>query len=316
MSHCVLISAAGTGTAFGIVTSLRRTWGEQVRIITADINPAHLATASVFADRHLEVPLSSDENFLPTVRRCIQSEEVDTYVPLLNAEFIHAHALSIDLPSCDIWSSALIAGLVRSKRATSTWLASHGLPVPPSLSLSEISLDGNYFVKPDNGSGSHGARRASGLEVQALDLSNFVVQQVCDEPEITVDSFFDISTGRCRAVARERIEVKSGVSTKVRVYEDPVLTKIAGRIGESLKQKGSICFQVMSLNGEYAITDLNFRPGAGTAMSAATGIDLVSASFACRWGEDYSPFLAAKLPYGGLYVTRQYAEFVMPGELS
>jgi len=312
MTHRILISAAGTGTAFCMLTRLRAIWGEEVVIVTADTSPAHLVTASVLADHHVELPPCKDPAFVAALRQVIESQGIGTYVPLLNSEFRHAHALAAVLPSCDIWSSAEAARLVGSKRAAADWLRGVGLSVPPNFDHPQIDPDGIYFAKPDDGSGSQGARQVTGTEALTLDPAVFVVQPLCAGPEITVDSFFDIGAGRGRAVARERIEVKSGVSTKVRVFEDSALSVIARRIGEGLRQRGTICFQVMHLNGEYVVTDLNFRPGAGTALTVATGIDLVSAAFACRWGEDYSLFLAGDIPPEGHYVTRQYAEFVMP----
>ena len=123
----VLVTAAGTGTAFGIVTRLRATWGEEVEIVTADINPARLVTASVLADHHVEVPLSTDAAFVPALRQVIEGHGISTYVPLLNSEIRHAAALSEVLPECDIWSSPEAALLVASKRAAAEWLYARGL---------------------------------------------------------------------------------------------------------------------------------------------------------------------------------------------
>jgi hypothetical protein len=311
MPRRVLVSAAGTGTAFGIITRLRATWGEDLEIVTADINPAHLVSTSVLADHHVEVPPCNDASYVQVLKGVIEKHKISTYVPLLNGELRHAQTLSEMLPACDVWYSAGSSSLVISKHAVSQWLIRLGINVPPSLNNPAIDPDGVYFCKPDDGSGSHGARLITGRDAKNLDRREFVVQPVCSGPEITVDSFFDAVAGRGRAIARERVEVKSGVSTKARVYEDNTLSEIARRIGEGLRQRGTICFQVMRLNDEYVVTDLNFRPGAGTAMTVATGIDLISAAFACRWGENYEHFFATELPLGGVYVTRQYTEFVM-----
>jgi hypothetical protein len=62
----------------------------------------------------------------------------------------------------------------------------------------------------------------------------------------------------------------------------------------------------------WLVTDLNLRPGAGTAMSAAAGVDLLAAMAACRWAEPVEPYIASPLPEGGVHVTRQYAEYLMP----
>lgn len=312
MTRRVLISAAGTGTAFCLLTRLRATWGEKIQLFSADINPAHLATASALAERHFQVPSARNPEFLPTLRSLIGIESLDTYIPLLNPEIRQAAKLVPVFPQCDIWATNLSGTLSSSKRAATKWLKELGLGVPKTLNTNEIDSNSHYFAKPDDGTGSHGARLVTGKEALELDTDIYLIQPVCVGPEITVDSFFDASTGRARAIARERIEVKSGVCTKARVYEDSTLSEIARCIGQGLQQCGTICFQVMQLNGEYVVTDLNVRPGAGTALTVATGIDLISAAFACRWGEEYECLLSNKLPPQGAYVTRQYAEFVMP----
>jgi hypothetical protein len=138
-----------------------------------------------------------------------------------------------------------------------------------------------------------------------------IAQDLCQPPEITIDSFYDVETGIGRAIARERLQTKDGVCTKAKVFEDPTFTEYARVIGEGLQQRGVICFQVMRLNDAWAITDLNLRSGAGTAMTCAAGADLLAAAFACRWNEDFRPFLGGEIAPEGIFVTRQYAEFVM-----
>jgi hypothetical protein len=90
-----------------------------------------------------------------------------------------------------------------------------------------------------------------------------------------------------------------------------VLSGYAALIGEALGQQGTICFQVMSSRDEWVLTDLNLRPGAGTAMTCAAGTDLLSAHFACRWGLPYKRYLGEEDLGEEVIVTRQYAEFVM-----
>jgi hypothetical protein len=153
----------------------------------------------------------------------------------------------------------------------------------------------------------------SGADILSSCDTSVVVQEICGGPELSVDAFFDFQTGTVKAVARERIEVKSGVATKARLFESIELTEYASRIGQALSQRGTICFQVMTVGSRYVVTDLNCRPGAGTAMTIAAGIDVIAGSLACRWSEPYAHYLAHELPLNGSIVTRQYSEFLMQG---
>jgi len=315
LKHRILISASGTGTAFAIISRLRAVWGDAVEIFSTDVNPSHLVTSSVFVDRHFQVLPASDPGYLKSITTIIDEHAIDTYVPLLNAEIFLGLDIAKRFPQCDIWTSELTASLSTSKREASQWLKGLGVAVPDTLSNPEIDPEHEYFIKPDDGFGSVGARRIVGKDALELNTASNLVQPICSVPEITVDSFYDNSTGFCRAICRKRIEVKSGVCTKALVFENEELSLIAEKIGRGLAQRGTICFQVMTFESEYVVTDLNFRPGAGTALTISTGIDPIAAAFACRWLQPYESFLSIRLPHNGVYVTRQYAEFVMPNEL-
>jgi predicted ATP-grasp superfamily ATP-dependent carboligase len=128
-------------------------------------------------------------------------------------------------------------------------------------------------------------------------------------PEITLDTFRG-RDGRSRTVCRERLEVKAGVCTKARLFEDEVLADLGRRVAEGLDIRGSFCMQMMQnpqSNG-WEITDVNCRPGAGTRLSAAAGVDVLSAWFADRWGEDPARFLRPLSRE--CFVVRSYQEWV------
>jgi len=306
----VLISASGSGTAFAMIMSLRKTWGEAISITTMDINPRHLVTSSLLANDHIICPRSDNQIYGSFVIETIKKHNVSLFCPILNNDFILIDAI-IRETGCKVMAPQCSTELACSKTNTACWLRNLGLPTPPILSRRNIISDQMYFAKPDNGFGSIRSRIITGSEALTSLDDSFIVQPLCDPPEITVDAFFDVETGRCRAIARERIEIKSGVCTKAWVYEDEILSEYAFIIGNALKQRGTICFQVMRLDEKPVITDLNFRPGAGTAITVAAGIDMLSASFACQWGLDYHRFISNILPKEGLFVTRQYSEFVM-----
>ena len=313
-SRRVLVCAAETGTAFAMVKCLRGHWGSHVHVVTADSNPHHLVTASLLSDRHLQVPELKDPAFAGALARILDAEAITDYIPLQDAEFAVAEELRPRHPSVAIWLSALYPRLAHDKLEAQNWLEGLGLPVPSRYEIGALPEQGELFAKPRRGFGSRGAMRQSVEVLRTMPrtaLQDLILQEVCSGPEVTVDSFYDAATGAHRAVMRERLAVRSGVCTTARLFDDAYLSDCARRIGAALEQRGTICFQVMRSAAGWAITDLNLRPGAGTAMSVAAGIDLLRAAVACRWGEPYAVMIARPLPAGGVYVTRQYAEFVM-----
>jgi len=312
----VLIGSAGTGTAFAAATALRRVWSQSVCIVAIDINPWHLFTTSLLADEYEHVPFSNSETFPTVLQEIIQRYAVDTYMPLLPDEMLLAAQLR-DQSLIPTEVSVLAPPTESCAACADKWtlnqlLAEHGVPVPRSSSASDPFAGKDFFLKPKNGTGSYGARKVKADELASIvgnSAEEWVIQEICTGPEVTVDAFYDKSSNFIRAVCRERIEIKSGVSTKCRLFIDKDLCRYALSVATILDLTGSFCFQVMRNTSGWVVIDVNPRPGGGTAMCALVGNDFFAATFAQIWGEDTIRFFREF--EGDHFVTRQYAEFLM-----
>lgn len=312
------LGAAGTQTAFGLLTSIRRTWGSDVFIVAADINPRRLIPASTIADAYVQVPRADDDSFPDFLVEALVRHSVDTYIPIMDTEIVVAATLRAAgrLPShvLTLAPSAEVTTRCLDKLEMARWLDAEGFPSPRTSlpALAEWSSDG-LVVKPRRGVGSVGVRiLTTPSDLAALrDDESVVVQERCAAPELTIDAFRSRRTGTGQAVCRERIEVKAGVSTKARVFYDRELEALAMSLGTRLGLTGAFCFQVMRANGteRWMITDVNPRPGAGTTMSAAVGFDVLTATLADAW--DLADGQPLEVPSEDRYVARQYAEYVL-----
>ncbi len=312
----VLLGACGTGTSFAIATRLRSTWGDAVHLVGLDTNPRHLVATSVLCDDFIQAPPVKSQEFQPFLVATIRTRDIDTYVPILNDEI----ALASEISREGAFESISIAAphaenphLCCDKHEQSLWLSRLGVNAPKTSDSFDKISGSHLFVKPGNGFGSVAAEALPRNVVEGLDrskLDGMIFQEICEGPEVTVDSFYDSIGNYQQVICRERLETKSGVCTKARLFQDEALAEIALSIGRGLNQRGTICFQVMQLHGEWAVTDLNFRPGAGTAMTCAAGWDVLSAMFACQWGEPYEGFFPSGPLERDIFVTRQYSEFI------
>lgn len=314
--HVVLLGSAGTGTAFAAACALRRAWSQSVKIVAMDINPQHLVTTGLLADAFEQVPLSVSSEFPKILGDILARYAIDTYLPLFPEEIALAARMrdagQIPPAVTVMAPPAEASEICANKWKLSELLSSAGIPVPRTALAANPFAAEELFLKRIAGTGSHGARKVKAAELAGWiggDEKNWIVQEVCFSPEVTVDAFYDPSSGFCHVVCRERIEVKSGVSTKCRLFSDEMLGDYARRIAVALGLKGSYCFQVMRAAAGWAVTDINPRPGAATAMCATTGNDFFAATFAQRWGEEVERFF--HVLEGDCYVTRQYAEFLM-----
>lgn len=316
VSHRVLIGSAGTGAGYFAAVSLRRAWGETVEIVTMDINPRHLVTATLLANSFEQVPFTSSPEFRGRLQNIIARYEIDTYLPLLPEELILASELrdAGALPA-NLMVLAPLGTVTRvtcDKLASANWLEIENLPTPRTSPATAPFLAATYFLKPKTGSGSKGAKVVSAEDLAVMthsEVEQAVVQEVCTGPEFTVDAFHDPLSDFTVAVCRERIEMKSGVTIKARIFHDETMAGMARDLATKLPLCGSFCFQVLKNQGKWRIIDINPRPGAATSMSHLTGNDFFAATFALHWGENYQKFFTPLI--GETFVTRQYSDFVM-----
>jgi carbamoyl-phosphate synthase large subunit len=315
----VLIGASGTGTSFGIISRLRAIWGTEIYLAGVDIFEKRLVTSSNFLDDFFKVCRADSPEYSHEISRLIGDLNIDIFIPILNNEILLAAHLQTDARFKDVqfWSSEIYAKCL-DKRFAAELLKTNGVPVPREYDpTGERLASGKWFIKPINGAGSFGAKIINESEIGLIptaELNNSIIQEICDGPEITVDSFYDRNSGFSRAYCRERIEVKSGVCTKTRIFSDVELSKIANLLGSVINQEGAICFQVMTVDNKYVVTDLNLRSGAGTSMTVNAGFDIIGANFAYRTQKSYMHYLPELEIGKSIYVTRQYSDFVMERE--
>jgi carbamoyl-phosphate synthase large subunit len=304
--HRVLLGTAGTGTSWGLLTSLREVEPDAY-VVAIDKAPAHLVAASAAANAFEQVPaLTERVEFTTRLLALFERHEVDTYLPTHDPELILAAGLreagQIDGIACSApqcWSGELCW----DKLALSRWLVEKGFPTPVTVPAGDIAWPGKaWIVKPRKGVGSKGVLKIeSALDLDRArgrgDTADAIAQPLLPGPEVTVDAFLG-RNGKAAALCRERVEVKSGVCTKARLFHDPYIEDLVLELGRKLELRGAFCAQLMfDDGGKSLLTDVNPRPGAGTRLAAAVGFNVHAAMIADLWGDDPSPHLG--------YVTRE-----------
>jgi carbamoyl-phosphate synthase large subunit len=296
---CIALTAAGTGTSYGIARSLRDSFGTALRIVAFDTNPPELQATSQLADVSCQIGPAAEPGYTGHLSQLLQTHRVTLWWPVLDQE------LAIAAEVCDLWSDGAViapasdvATLCWDKLGMADWLRSVGLPTPRTWPGDEAAAAGGaVLIKPRRGLGSRGvtkpANRRQLLELLTATEEEMIIQQLCDGPEVTVDAFRGRSHSVEAAICRERLEVKAGVCTKARVFHDGEIEATVLTLGRLLGLDGAYCVQLMRAPGTAAwtITDVNARPGAGTRMSVVCGFDVLSATLLDRWGHDPEPAL-------------------------
>jgi carbamoylphosphate synthase large subunit len=316
-ARTVVLGGAGSSAAFAAAASLRRRWADQVRIITMDTHPAHLVAASELADVHVEAPLAAAPEFPAFLENALRDSGASAYLPIIPREVCVGAMLAAQWRG-DRSIFALLPSLAAARACADKWLLHEelcrlGIPTPRTwLGTAKVpQAMGAVIVKPRAGYGSRGVRETSANDlVQAAGVTDEdVIQERCSGPEVSVDVLRAPDGSGSRALCRERLEVRAGVCTKCRVFEDPELGSLAVAACEGLGLGVLSCIQCMRAGGRWVVTDVNPRPGAGTAMSGVTGNDFFGAAFAAVWGQPWRPIMRSLGE--SAFVTRQFKEILM-----
>jgi carbamoylphosphate synthase large subunit len=316
MKKNLLISAGGTATAWHLASLVTEKFAAYFNLYVCDINPPNLIPAARLARYFIQVPPISDPNYWPHMLGLFVKHQIDIYVPLIDAD---VYMFGTDIPElrklgiriAGIPSSA--SAIIRNKRFLSKFLDNCGFRVPKILAIEDVKNHpgSRFFLKPEQGFGSKDARIVEAEETRYWleKESGLLIQELCREPEVTVEVF---NQDTVLSLCRERLETKAGVCTKARIFMDDALHLLAVRLCAVLDLPIAFCFQVMlGTDGQWVITDVNPRLGAGTALSSAYGWSLASAALVC-WGDlSFSPMEFLKTLPGEKHVVRVYQELLM-----
>lgn len=305
----LLITAAGTGTGFGYAQAKARRF-PGITLLTGDIHPAEQVTASLFAERHLILPPTSEEIYFSKLHELLCDWSVDIYIPLIDTEVAQA-AIAIERHVLPVTAACNSAGFCQAATAKSSydqWFNAAGVSTLKPLSHGEIRNHARVVAKRDGGFGGRATRIVEAAdEIDGLLQENWSMYPYIEGDEFTVDCF--PLGDQVMTSIRQRLEVKSGVCTKARIGKEDVLTEWALHVCRSFALNHPFCFQTRKADGIHYLIDINPRLGAGTTMSALNGMDFFAAHLAYLSGQEPRQFLRPR--FDQCVVTRQYCDYLM-----
>ena len=308
----IFILGGGTATAWHLCNIIKRDFLDCFYLYIGDINERKFIPSSLLCDRYIQLQYTTNHSFYYSyMLEVLKNEKIDFLIPLIDNDLFLFSNDNPDLLKLNVQSTSPCGktmNICMTKKNISIFLTEHGLLVPRHYKKEEIETEKVYFVKPNKGFGSKDARTEKGKDISYSD--DIIIQEVLHKPEITVEIFK--KNDYYNFIIRERIETKSGVSTKARFIIDSEIVTIINRINNIFDLPLVSCVQFMKNEEEkWYLTDLNMRLGAGTALSTAAGFSIASAFISVLAGRgDFKKYLK-DVPMN-LIVTRVYNELVMP----
>lgn len=310
----LLLLSCGTNACFHIAKILKEKFSKDFYIVGCDINKQWLIPSCDYLDKFYQSPFSSEENYYSFVLNVCKNEKIDFLLPSFDKDQFLFSCDNHDLKELGTQSLAIKKSLFfyRDKECTNKFLESIGIPVPKRFTKDIVEEETEYFVKPVIGAGSRGIQKLLGSEIRKSinDYKNCVIQELCFEPEYTLECF--LYSGEIYSVVRERIASKSGVCTKTRLFQDKELERYAYKLAENTELPHIFNMQFMkNSKDEYVCTDLNLRTAGGMSLSYVAGWDEVSALANIMLGKDEKTIRASLDKFiPEQYIVRHYEDSV------
>lgn len=309
----LMILSCGTNASYHVCKHIKENFFEDFYLIGTDTNDSWLVPSISFIDSFYKVPKSEDGDFVNSICEIFDKERPDFILPSFDFDqklFYNGSDILKKFNVKSLSTSERTLKIYENKLSMNSFLINNGLPTPVIFNFNECDNESEYFVKPCRGVGSIGARILTGKEIKCIDKDSIIIQEICKKPEVTMECFHygTFFTSICR----ERIDTKSGVCTKARIFQDDELFEIGKKFSSLLDVPYLFNLQFMkNTENHWVITDVNLRTAGGMSMSCAVGWDAVSALAKIMLGKTQAEICNSFSPIPeDCFVVRSYQDIV------
>ena len=277
----VLLSSAGRRVALlRCFREAAAALGAGLEVHATDMAPEWSAACGS-ADRAHAVPAATTDAYVTATLDICARERIDLLVPTIDTEL---HALAAARERFAAIGTHVVVGdvemvdMARDKLATARFLEDAGIPTPPTEAAEAVDDDWRWpaIAKPRHGSASRGLARLRGhADLSALVMTEpYVVQELLDGQEYTVNLYFDASGGLRCAVPHRRVAVRAGEVEKGVTERHEPLCALARQLATAVagRTRGAWCFQAfVDAAGQPSVFEINARFGGGYPLAHHAG---------------------------------------------
>src|SRR5574344_686265 len=311
----ILLLSCGTTACYHFSKIIKTNFKNEFIIIKTDINKKYFIPNFYYIDKFYKVPLSKSTNYYQTILKICKDEKIDFIIPSFDYDqtlFYPENKDLIDLGVISLSTSFdTINDFYKNKKLINSKLKEFGFLIPKIYDLKELKDEKTYMIKPINGVASIGIEMLNKAEIlKKEDIENYLIEEYCFEPEITLECFSYKNI--FSSVARERVATKSGVCIKTKIYHDDNFENIAKNFASKIKCPNYFNLQFMkNSENEWVITDVNLRLAGGISLSYTAGWDEVSAIANILLEKDFDTITnSLKLNAPIQYVVKAYTDVI------
>ena len=290
----IYLSESGGAAAICAIKSFRKLKDINFRIVTSDADK--FAAGRNLSDVFYTAPMASKDpvGYTDWLNNLIKKESIDLILPT------GEHDLRLLSSNKNNWSNTKI--YVSSEQSINI-CQDKGLFYKELKDLFQlpITLEGDLFQKPKRSAGSRNIKLIPNDD-------KYIIQENLPGKEYTVDVFCNENSDSMGTVVRERVVIKSGISTQNRVCNTTKsnLVKESERLCKHLKLIGPVCIQYkQDVNGVDKLLEVNPRLGGSSIVSTLADIN-----FAELYYNLYKGITVEYKTPKNIYVSRYWEETV------
>lgn len=259
----IAISSVGSSTSIGLIKLIKE-FNPAITILGLDINDYGYVAGSILADKYYKIEPYYSADYVDVLLAIFEKEKVDIFIPVHDFEIMKIaqninkfNNVKITLASYE--NIVLFSDKYKASKAVETL----GILTPKTV---KNDFCGKKIVRKRVSVGSKGIRIFTGNERIHLENDEFL-QEFIEGEEYTVDIFCSKSGKPISIIPRIRMEVKAGVSTKMKIVKDNELINQCLIIIQKYKLPGLSNIQFIKSKGKYYFLELNPRFGGGSIAS-------------------------------------------------
>lgn len=256
------------------------------------IDAGDLSPAKHFVDSFYRVPSCNDKDYVDVLLEICINESIDMLISLYEKEFLILDRNRDRFKKSGtilLLSHRNILEICNDKWSTYKFFKDNDINTPNTYLVEEIKtksdIDINYpvILKPRDGMGSRGIYYVDSKEDLShiiSKLDNYIVQEIVEGTEFTLDVLCDLEGQVLSIVPRQRLEVRAGEVSKSKSVKDFRLINITLGLVEKMNSKGNngaigpMNIQCIVDNiGEIKFIEINPRFGGGVPLTFESGVD-------------------------------------------
>lgn len=308
----ILITSVGSATSVNLIKYFRKL-GDF--IVGTDVNQYGYTSGSTLVDQYIQVPFADHQDYISFVTKIIHEFHIDLFIPVHDDEVVKVSEFKEKLGCHCLIADCKTIRLLQDKLSCSKFMESFNILVPPIYTDDNVNQERILRKRISVGSKEIFYFHKNDRTINYQPDEYFLQQKICGD-EYTVDVLADDKGHPVYIIPRKRIEVKSGVATKVRIEEDVILIHIVKRILECVVLPGFSNIQfIKDKNGNFWFIEINFRFSGCGAASLAVAQDYLKCFKSLAFGEEVSEKLNHDVRWNCI-VTRYYEEVVYEESIS